>query len=106
MILPARFLVLLGVLSSSAVYPQIPDDPSSQKREDVKLPNGKSQKDAILKADHEKNLQDAERLIELTSDLKKALEKNTQYVLSLDDLKKLDDIDKLTRRIRSRMRRY
>jgi hypothetical protein len=89
-----------------AVCSQIPDNSFPQKREDPKLPSGKSQKDAILEADHEKNLEDAERLVQLTTGLKKAIEKKSVFVLSLDDLKKLEEIEKLTRRIRGRLRRF
>ena len=73
---------------------------------DQRLPNGKSQKEEILKADHEKSLEDAGKLMELTEELKIELEKNDRHVLSVSTLKKLDDIEKLTKRIRSRLRRY
>ena len=73
--------------------------------DDVKLPNGKSQRDEILKAEHEQNLRDAAQLVDLSKQLKQDLEKNDRYVLSLDDLKKTDDIEKLAKKIRSRMRR-
>ena len=73
---------------------------------DPRLPNGKSQKEEILKADHEKSLEDASKLIQLTEDLKIELEKNDRHVLSVSMLKKLDDIEKLSKRIRSRLRRY
>ena len=71
---------------------------------DVKLPNGKSQKDAILKAEYEQNLKDAARLVELSGQLKQDLEKNTRFVLSTATLKKTDEIEKLVKKIRSRMR--
>lgn len=73
--------------------------------EDVRLPNGKKQSDEILKADYEKNLKDARELTALSRSLEDDLEKNDRFVLSLSSLKKLDDIEKLTRRIRGRMKR-
>ena len=73
---------------------------------DMRLPNGKSQKEEILKADHEKSLDDASKLMQLTEELKIELEKNDRHVLSVGMLKKLDDIEKLSKRIRSRLRRY
>ncbi len=73
---------------------------------DGRLPNGKSQKEEILKADHEKSVEDAAKLMSLTEELKVELEKNDRHVLSVSTLKKLDDIEKLTKRIRSRLRRY
>ncbi len=73
---------------------------------DDRLPNGKSQKEEILKAEHEQNLKDASQLIDLAEQLKEDLEKNEHYVLSLATLKKTDDIEKLVKKIRSRLRRY
>jgi len=72
--------------------------------EDVVLPNGKSQKEEILKAEHQQNLKDAVELAELAEQLKLDLEKNDRYILSMATLKKTDDIEKLAKRIRARLR--
>jgi hypothetical protein len=72
--------------------------------EDVVLPNGKLQKDEILKAEHQQNLKDAAELADLAEQLKIDLEKDDRYVLSMATLKKTDDIEKLAKRIRSRLR--
>jgi hypothetical protein len=72
--------------------------------EDVILPNGKSQKDEILKAEHQQNLKDAADLAELAEQLKIDLEKDDRYILSMATLKKTDDIEKLAKRIRTRLR--
>jgi hypothetical protein len=71
--------------------------------EDVILPNGKSQKDEILKSEHQQNLKDAAELAELAEQLKIELEKNDRYILSMATLKKTDDIEKLAKRIRARL---
>ena len=84
---------------------QIPKDPFGEPP-DPRLPNGKSQKEEILKADHEKSLEEASKLMQLTEELKIELEKNDRHVLAISTLKKLDEIEKLTKRIRSRLRRY
>jgi hypothetical protein len=72
--------------------------------EDVILPSGKSQKDEILKAEHQQNLKDAAELAELAGQLKIDLEKNDRYILSMATLKKTDDIEKLVKRISARLR--
>jgi TolA-binding protein len=72
--------------------------------EDVILPNGKSQKEEILKAEHQQNLKDAAELADLAEQLKMELEKNDRYILSMATLKKTDDIEKLAKRIRARLR--
>jgi hypothetical protein len=79
-----------------------PSDPP----EDVRLPNGKKQQDEILKADYEQNVKDAQELLNIARSFEEDLEKDDRYVFSLASLKKLDEIEKLTRRIRGRMKRF
>lgn len=111
MIRPGRMkratLLLLVVLT--AVFAQLPPEASPSTRresEPVRLPNGKLQSEEILKEDYRKNLKDAQDLIDLAESLKMGLEKGEQHVLSLGDIKKTEEIEKLAKRIRSRMRRY
>jgi hypothetical protein len=73
---------------------------------DIKLPNGKSQRDEILKADHEKSLKDVAELVKLSEELQIELEKNDRHVLSVASLKKVEEIEKLAKRIRSRLKRF
>src|SRR5690349_21727095 len=73
--------------------------------EPPQLPNGKNQQEEILKAEHEKNLRDAAELIEVAGQLKEELEKNDRHIVSVSSLKKTDEIEKLAKRIRSRLRR-
>jgi hypothetical protein len=91
-------LLLLGVVVLCAWQGAPQDEPA-------RLPNGKLQRDEILKAEHEQNLKDAAKLVDLAQELKEEMEKNDRYVLSISTLKKTDDIEKLVRKIRSRMRR-
>jgi hypothetical protein len=72
--------------------------------EDVLLPNGKNQKDEIAKTEHRQNLKDAADLAELAEQLKIELEKNDRYVVSMATIKKTDDIEKLAKKIGSRLR--
>ena len=76
------------------------DDPQA----DVQLPNGKSQRAEILKSERAQNIKEAAQLVELSKELQQELEKNESYVLSLGTLKKTDEIEKLVKRIRSRLR--
>jgi hypothetical protein len=82
-----------------------PPLPPNHTDDDVRLPNGKKQRDAILKADYEQNVKDAQDLVMRARHFQQELEKSDQYVLSLGLLKELDDMEKITRRIRGRMRR-
>ena len=72
---------------------------------DVKLPNGKSQQEEILKAEHEKSVKDSQEMVKLSEELHDDLIKNDRHVLSLANLKRVDEIEKLAKRIRGRLKR-
>jgi hypothetical protein len=74
-------------------------------RYSAKMPSGKSQRDEIIKADHKKNLEDMAELTRLTAEVRDELEKSDANIVSVKLLKKLDDIEKLTRNIRGRLKR-
>jgi hypothetical protein len=101
-----RFAAVAGLALALTplVAPQVrPPHQSHPTEDDAQLPNGKSQQDEILKADHQKDLKDAAQLIELAEQLKQELEKNDRHVLSISSLKKTEEIEKLAKRIRSRL---
>ncbi len=101
--LAVSFLAVLGI--AVAQFPGEPPRPvPPESSADVRLPNGKSQRDEILKAEHEENLKDAAKLADLTQELKEDLEKQDRFVFSLATLKKTEEIEKLAKKIRSRLR--
>ena len=73
---------------------------------DTQFPNGKSQPEEILKLDHKKNLADAAAMAELAEEVSEDLEKDDRFVYSLKTMKKLDEIEKLTKAIRARLKKY
>ena len=95
-------VVLTARLANAQVTPQPGqgDDPAERR-----LSNGQLQTDAILKADYEQNVKDARELTALSKSIELDFDKNDQHVLSLALLKKLDDVDKITKRIRGRVRK-
>lgn len=92
----------LGLLTNA--LPQ-PAGQGQHPATETRLPNGKLQSDEILKSEHQANIKDAAELAELAEQLKIELEKNDRFVLSMATIKKTDDIEKLAKRIRARMRR-
>jgi hypothetical protein len=100
-------LLLLGASFAQVPIPQqpVPLQPPSAEN-DVRLPNGKMQRDEIAKADYKRNLEDAAELARLAGELKADLEKETAFVVSLKTIKKTEDIEKLERNIRGRLKRY
>jgi hypothetical protein len=71
---------------------------------DIKL--AKTQREALIKADHKKNVDDATALLKLAEDLKSEFEKEDAYVISVKDIKETEDIEKLAKNIRGRLKRY
>lgn len=87
-------------------FPQDPGPPHLPEKEtEVRLPNGKLQRDEILKAEHDKSLRDAGDLIRLSGELKDDLEKAGSFVVPIQTIKKTEEIEKLCRRIRGRLKR-
>lgn len=77
--------------------PRLPDD-------DARLPNGKSQKNAMAKQNHEEALKDAEDLVTAAQQLQDEIKKAGNYVVPVESLKKTEEIEKLARRIRGRLK--
>ena len=99
-----RILLALAVALVISAQPPLHPRPEEEPHEDGRLPNGKLQRDEILKADFQKSLEDARELSKLAEALKVDLEKNDRYVLSIATLKKTEDIEKLAKRIHDRLK--
>ncbi len=88
---------------SSAQQQETPPFPPKP-GEDRKLPDGKSQTDAIAKSDHEKALKDADDLVAMAEQLRDELKRAGDYVVPVSSVKKTEEIEKLARRIRGRLK--
>jgi len=86
--------------------PRLGEPPTPRDTPDFKLPNGKSQREAIVKDDYKKNVEDAAQLVRLSQEVQEDLDKGDANVVSVKTLKKLDDIDRLAKGIRGRLKRY
>jgi hypothetical protein len=107
----SRRTALLNLLVSAALLSNgqdqqedrrlpIPPNPS----DDTKLPNGKSQKDAIAKEEHQQALKDANDLIAVAQQLRDEIQKSGEHVVSVSSVKKTEEIERLARRIRGRLK--
>ncbi len=86
---------------------QIPDERKpkiADPNEEPRLPDGKSQKNAIAKEQHDQALKDADRLIAVARDLRSELQQAGTFVIPIASVKKTEEIEKLARRIRSRLK--
>lgn len=95
-------LILPVALLLAALLPLTSQDKDRYGR----LPDGRSQAEAILKADHEKSLQEAAELLKLAEELKTELEENDRHVLSVTSIRTAEKIEKLAKRIKNRLKRY
>ena len=102
--IPLALLVSVLALAQNQRGPELPAPPG--RSNNVRLPNGKMQRDEMLKADYERNVSDAAELARLAAEVREDIEKNDRYIVSVKTLKKLDDMAKLTRNIRGRLNRY
>ncbi len=97
-----RIAIALGVFTAAGLltYAQLrpQEEPSPRLKQ--------AQIEALLKDDHKKSLEDAGTLMRLTEELRMELEKNDRHVLSLAAVKKTEEIEKLAKRIRGRLRRF
>ena len=100
-----HLLPLAFVLALAAQIEQGPPlRPSEDSPDGPRLPNGKLQREEILKDEYQKTISDARELSKLADELKLDLEKNDRYVLSIATLKKTETIEKLARRIHDRLK--
>jgi hypothetical protein len=79
---------------------------TQQEPDQRRLPDGRLQRDEMLKADHMANIRDMAEIEKMAAEIRAELEKNDRHVLSVLHLKKLEEIQKLSKRVRDRMRRF
>lgn len=106
-----RRLALLNLLASASLLSQSQDQQNDRTlplppnpNEDTKLPNGRSQKDAIAKEEHEAALKDVNDLINVAQELRDELKKSGEHVVSVASVKKTEEIERLARKIRGRLK--
>lgn len=105
LLLLAPAALAAGLVAARGQAPGPPIPPPDILDNNPRLPGGKNRNEVILKADYEQNIKDARDLIDVAKSFEEDLEKDDRYVLSLSSLKKLDEIERLTRRIRGRLKK-
>ena len=98
------FLAVFGALLLAQQPP--PDHPNPDTPNILRTPDGRNRTEMILKADHEASIKDVDTMRKIIEDVKIDMEKNDRHILSVATLKKLDEIEKLTKKIRGRMKRF
>lgn len=75
-------------------------------RSRLRLPGGKSQRDEPVRLDSQRGFDDAAAMALLAERVHEELERDGRYVVSLNTARKLDDIERLARTIRGRLKKY
>lgn len=104
----AVLLALPAQLRSAPATPPRPTDPQFGKRrnrdEAAEAAAEKQQQLALSKERYEQVKHDADRLLQLATELKLSVDKSGQNVLALDVVRKADEIEKLARSVRTKMK--
>lgn len=108
------FLILAVVLAisvTSSAGPQNPPIPSPGRQQPPAEDEGtaKMRRDMAKKANterHEELKRDTDRLLELAQQLKENVDKSSENTLSLDVVKKAEEIEKLAHSVREKMKGY
>jgi hypothetical protein len=97
----ALFLAAILSVNGQQTRPSIDDDLGHG------LPDLKQKQiEDLLKDDKKKSLQDTDEILKRAATLKEELDSNDQHVLSMKAIKDVEEIEKLAKRIRGRMRRF
>jgi hypothetical protein len=67
-------------------------------------PNSPATPAKLLKWEYDATLKDIDRLVKLTTEIREDMEKAGENVLPVATLKKLDEVERLTRKIRGRIK--
>jgi hypothetical protein len=100
------FLLASGALTTAQDEPPValPRRPGQGEDETPRLPDGRSQTDAIAKKQHADSLKDAKQLVTLAGEIRDEIEKAGNFVVPLSTVKKTEEIEKLARKIRGRLK--
>jgi len=93
-------IIVLGLLAAQSHRPF----PKPQDGQTENPPSEVPSTDALAKAAYRDSLDDARKLLALAEALKADIEKNDRYVVSMDTIHKTEEIEKLAKRIRGRMK--
>jgi hypothetical protein len=104
----ALALLVVATLASAQQIHLPPAVSQSQSMGNVPVTSGDSvQKQQARAANEQRQVEikrDTEKMLQLTSELKESLEKSSQAVMSMDDIKKAEQIEKLAHSVKAKMK--
>lgn len=96
---------LVSAQNSRLPLPQLPDNQPQQNSEDEA--RAKMERDMAKKANQERHAalkKDTDKLLKLATELKEYVDKTNENMLSMDVVKKADEIEKLAHSVRDKMK--
>lgn len=96
------WLPLFAALAALAQQPGIPLDPSSPPYPEWK----RQQRDALSRQDFKDNTRDATEIVKLAQGLQASIERNGSFIVDANDIRAAEQIEKLARNIRGRLKRF
>ena len=111
---PYRFLLVLAsllltvsLLSQAQTTPQNPHIPPIDQNADQDHAPSKMEREMAKKANKERQAaikRDTDKLLELATQLKENVDKSSENTLSMDVIKKADEIEKLAKSVKDKMK--
>ena len=103
-IIPAIIAVLWArnTLEASSLPPQI-EPPTTRQSQQEREMEDRRQKEAN-KQRQEEIRKDTQKLFQLATELKDAVDKTNEHVLSLDVVKKAEEVEKLAKKVKEKMK--
>jgi hypothetical protein len=98
-------LLAAPVCQTAGMGGQFPQGPPSRE-EPKRMPDGRLQSEVLIKQDFKENQKDLDEMKKLIEEVMKDMEKNQQHALSMKSLKQLEEVEKISKRIRNRMTRF
>lgn len=108
--MPAKFIfpAAVAMLFACAVLATLKAPASAPQLESRQDPAQKEMQDRMLKEANKKRQQDirdeTDKLFQLATELKAAVDKTNENVLSLDVVRKADEVEKLARKVKEKMK--
>ncbi len=101
------WLPVFAAIAALAQQPGIPSsDPALTPAPQTNPGLRRQQRDALSKQDYKDNVRDAADLVKLSQGLQASFERNGSFIVDANDIRSAEQIEKLARNIRGRLKRF
>src|SRR5208283_467805 len=100
------WLPVFAALAALAQQPDIPPDAAPATASPTIPELRRQQKDALSKQDFKDNVRDAAELVKVSQGLQTSIERNGSFIVDANDVRAAEQIEKLAKNIRGRLKRF